>query len=106
MINRKQPSQLSLNTPEYFGYKRPQWLPSNTEADTIAVAKKDENTGTKKLHIRLKHTDLQFHTSGLKTTYSAYTVDVLMEVIRNDYISPWNAIFGNDASVPRWLGGY
>jgi hypothetical protein len=48
MINRKQPSPLSLNTSEYFCYKMPQWLLSNTEAGEfdLAIQRNDQQETT------------------------------------------------------------
>jgi hypothetical protein len=103
-INRNTAKPVDLNKSMYFGYKMTQWLLSKVETETIATGKKDRNTRIgHDLRARLMHTDLRFHTSGLKSTY---TTDVLLEVVRKSYISPWAEMYGNAAALPAWVEAY
>lgn len=92
-----------FNSIKYFGYKLTQWLLSDAETHTVLVAKSDKNTKLNNIRGRIRNVDCQFHTAGLKSTY---TTDVLMEILRSDFIFPWSQMFGGSSTFPEWLNSY
>lgn len=96
-------AEYNFNSTGYFGYKLTQWLLSDAETHTVLVAKSDKNTMLNNLRGRIKNVDCQFHTAGLKSTY---TTDVLMEILRSDFIFPWFQMFGGSSTFPKWLNSY
>ena len=91
-------------TAEYFGYKMTQWLLSEIEKCTVLVPKKDQNTPHAQLRAGIRDVNCQLYTAGIKSTY---TTDVLLDITRKSFISPWEVMYGEDeASWPGWLKAY
>jgi hypothetical protein len=89
---------------EYFGYKMTQWLLSEIEKCTVLVPKKDQNTPHAQLRAGIRDVNCQLYTAGIKSTY---TTDVLLDITRKSFISPWEVMYGEDeASWPGWLKAY
>jgi hypothetical protein len=96
--------QSEYNTAEYFGYKMTQWLLSEIEKCTVLVPKKDQNTPHAQLRAGIRDVNCQLYTAGLKSTY---TTDVLLDITRKSFISPWEVMYGEDeGSWPEWLKAY
>ena len=96
-----------INNDSLIGCLLTQWLLAEVEKFTILIPKKDVNAPQKKiLRGRLRSVQCEVSGSAIKTIYST---DVLLDMVRKEYINPWGRIYGydyNTGDLPNELQQY